>query len=174
LDVVDTKGAPLHIVCSGSATYDEKGACIGVDFTLRPAAGPSGQLLHLSTPTAIFDTEDKSYLELYFSAQVDALRVLLVRLGGARLGSKLEMIVNETAQRNGWAVSMEDSQVVIDLLGLKPDVYRALLTKAVTYAVGVIGERLVKKQMQAVDEQMGERAIDLARELGLRELFATL
>jgi len=45
------------------------------------------------------------------------------------------------------------------------------LAKAVHYAQGVIGPKIVERQMRAVDEQMGERSRDLANQLGLRELI---
>lgn len=40
-----------------------------------------------------------------------------------------------------------------------------------TYAIGVICVDIMEKQVQAVDEQTGDRAIELAVKLGLKEIF---
>lgn len=171
LDIVDTIGQPIHVACSGSATYDEQGACIGVDLTLRYASLPGAGVSHLSTPTSVYNTEERQNIEFYFRAQMDAIRVLLMRLGGQRLVLKLQAIVNETSERNDWPVRMEDSQIEIEIYSLRPDIYRALFAKAVTFASGVIGRGVVEKQLKAVDQQMGDNAGQLAEELGLQELL---
>jgi hypothetical protein len=122
------------------------------------------------TPNRL-DTGERSYLQLYFSSQVNALRVLLLRLGGPRLGETLDRILNETSARNEWPVQVKDGKVEVDILKAETHVYHALLAKAVAYAVKVIGSKMVERQMSLVDEQMGQVSIDLAGRLGLRELF---
>ena len=77
-------------------------------------------------------------------------------------------IINETAQRNVWPVHLEGDQLTIDLKSQDADVYRALLAKATTYATSVIGERVVKKEMNAVDADMDGRIREYVKAYGLR------
>jgi serine/threonine protein kinase len=172
VDIADVRGTPLHIAVSGNATYDEKGKCIGVDFTLRYAAGKSGDAVrHLSTPSNVFDTQEKQQVDVYFSAQIDAIRVLLVRLGGNKLAQHLAEIINETSEANEWPVRMDNSQIYADLKELRLDVYRALLAKAVMYGSKVIGKQMVSKQVRAVEQQMGGGFEGLGESLGITEML---
>jgi len=79
--------------------------------------------------------------------------------------------LNETAGRNGWSFRMKDGRPEFTNTRLEPYVYSGLLAKAVAYAISVIGAGVVRKQMKAVDDQMGERSLDIAARLGLRELI---
>jgi hypothetical protein len=161
------------VIFSATATYNERGSCIGADFSMRYAlmAGEGAQ--PISTPSSIFDTQERENLAVYIAAQIDALRVLLIRTGGQKVGDRLEEILNETAQNNGWGVRMNSSQLEIAEGGVRSDVYRGLISKAITYAISVIGKKLVARQMNAVDEQLGERGHELSLELGLNEILNT-
>jgi hypothetical protein len=99
---------------------------------------------------------------------MQALRNLLIQLGGSRLGRNLETMVNETAQRNVWPVSMQDGQIHVQLKSTDVDIYRALLAKASAYASSVVGERIVNKEMQKVDERMDSRIVEFVRNLHIR------
>lgn len=166
----DPSKSPIEVLCTAEATYDEKGNCIGADLTLRLAAAPGGWAVPGFGEEADFDTSEITHLQLYFSSQLDALRVLLIRIGGTRLGQTLERIINETSERNGWNLRVKEGRVEKDMLTTEPSVYHALLAKGVNYAVNVIGPDVVNRQMQAVDDQMGERSLELAKRLGLREI----
>ena len=169
IDLRDHDGKTISVLCTGEATYDEKGDCIGADLSFRsPNEAFAAALVGKATS---MDTGDRSYLQLYFTSQLDALRVLLLRVGGQRLGQTLDRILNEASQRNGWPIRVTDGRVEVDTLWAETHVYHALLAKAVHYAQGVIGPKIVERQMRAVDEQMGERSRDLANQLGLRELI---
>jgi len=170
--IKDTANSDLHMLISGSATYDERGKCIGVDFTLRYAATePGTEAPHLSTPSTVFDTQQKQQVEVYFAAQIDAMRVLLVRLGGPKLAQHLEEIINDTAETNDWPVSMNGSEINTYLAELRLDVYRALLAKATMYASKVIGAKVVQKQVGAVENQLGGSYEGMGATLGLNELL---
>ena len=173
IDLRDRDGKLISVLCTGEATYDEKGDCIGADLSFR---GTSEGVLAASSAAgtaASMDTADRTYLQLYFTSQLEALRVLLMRVGGQRLGQTMDRILNEACTRNSWTIKVTDGRVDIDPLGTETPVYHALLAKAVSYAQGVIGSKIVERQMREVDEQMGERSRDLASQLGLRELIGT-
>jgi serine/threonine-protein kinase len=170
IELIDIEGKVIPVLCTGEATYDEKGACIGADLSFRGQS--EGYIVApVAASSAGMDTSDRSYLQLYFTSQLDSLRVLLLRVGGPKLGATLDRILNEASTRNGWPIQLTDGRVEIDTLGAETHAYHALLAKAVNYAQGVIGPKIVERQMRAVDEQMGERSRDLASQLGLRELI---
>jgi predicted Ser/Thr protein kinase len=171
LDLRAGDGKTTPVLCTAEATYDEKGDCIGADLSLRAAVDAAATVLDGAKTPNRLDTGERTYLQLYFSSQVNALRVLLLRLGGPRLGETLDRILNETSVRNEWPVQVKDGKVEVDILKAETHVYHALLAKAVAYAVKVIGSKMVERQMNLVDEQMGQVSIDLANRLGLRELF---
>jgi len=77
-------------------------------------------------------------------------------------------IINETAQRNVWPVHIDADQLTIDLKTSDADIYRALLAKAITYATSVIGERVVNKELNAVDSSMDGRIREYVKAYGLR------
>jgi hypothetical protein len=77
-------------------------------------------------------------------------------------------MVNETAQRNVWPVSMQDGQIHVQLKSSDADIYRALLAKATAYATSVVGERIVNKEMQKVDGQMDSRILEFVQNLHIR------
>ena len=170
-DITDSSGELVTIVCGGIGSYDDKGTCLGVDFSIRYASEADYTIRDSPTPISLFDTSDKLYLEVYFSALIVALRTLLMRAGGKRLANNMERLVNETAQRNEWSIEMHESNVNINLKDLKSDVYRALLSRAVAYATDVVGNKLVAKQMKAVEDQLGDQATEMAEQLGLRNIF---
>jgi serine/threonine-protein kinase len=173
LELTDASGKKTNVLCTAAATYDENGKPAGADLSFKYISAPSGVVADAEEDEDDFTTGEKSYINLYFNSQVDALRVLLMRVGGPKLGDTLERIINETSDRNGWSIHIEDGHVKTgdeDQI-LEAHIFHALLVKAMTYAIGVIGVKMVEKQVQAVEEQMGERAVRLSKKLGLKEIF---
>lgn len=170
IEVKDTQDTTLAVAVNAVATYDDKRSFVGMDLTLTPIVTPSQVELIIEFPTVEtkLDSTEETFLQTYFTAQVETLRSLLVQLGGNRLGRNLEAIINETAQRNVWPVSMQDARVQVQLKNTEADIYRALLAKAVAYAVSVVGQRIVAKEMQVVDDRMDPRIVQFVKELGLR------
>ncbi len=169
LRLQDTSGATLSVYCSGVATYDSDGSFVGADLTLRQASEtPDYETISLQEVLA---TQEESVLKMYFSSQIQTLYNLLAQTGGKRLAGQLEKIVNETAQRNVWPVSMRLGQVKVDLKVTQADVYKALLSKATAFASGVLGPGLVKRKMQAVDKSMDAKALQLISEAGLNHIL---
>lgn len=176
LEILDSRGKMLTVHCNATATRDDKGAFVGADIALTPQAASSSQSVAIDFDTVDkrLDTMQETYLQTYFRAQLEALRDLLVQLGGKRLSKNLEAIINETAQRNVWPVSMQDGQLQVELRTTDADIYQALLAKAIAYAVQVTGKRPVAKQMQAVDNRLDANVLSFVKELGLTTLFKDL
>lgn len=175
LDVRDSYRRNVSVKLSAVATRDDKGGFVGADFTLNPiqeivVSGADG----FDTVDKRIDTTDESYLQLYFIKQMQALRTSAVQLGGKRLGDNLDRIINETAQRNVWPITMHNGEINIDLKSNDADVYRALLSKGIAYAVGLVGKKMVMKGMQSVDKQLDNHILSVVGELKLYELFDVL
>lgn len=173
-DVLDSRGSAVEVWVSGTATRDDKGGFVGADITLLPLGGAVKVPVDFDTMNRTLDTAEESFLQTYFTAQMKTLYESLVQLGGKKLGKNLEQIINETAQRNVWPVSMNDGQVSVQLRSTDADIYRALLAKAMSYAVSLIGKKMVMKGVQAVDNRMEPRIRSLVSDLRVDELFEVL
>ncbi len=166
LDLKNAHGTTVQVACAAVATFDDKKNLVGMDITLRPL---TPTLAPDSKPSILgLDTGEESLLRTYFTAQLEALQTLLIQLGGRRLGNNLEAIINDTAQRNVWPVSMKGGEVSIELKKTDLDIYRALLAKALNYAITVIGERPVNKTIKAIDDQLDATTLELVKQLRLR------
>jgi hypothetical protein len=188
LELRDTTGASTRVWCTGVATYQNGGAFVGADFILQDSAWtgiPETQFEHHADILSRLLThirararnlEDQTLLQSYFTAQVNALQVLLARMSGLRTCATLEAIVNEGAQRNGWPVCMKDGHIEVEPMGIEAEARTLceLLSQVVDYVVGVVGRRLVIQEMQAVDEQADEWALEAANRSGMRELISAL
>jgi serine/threonine protein kinase len=163
-------GASVSLSCSGTGTFDDKGECVGADFTFLQLPSNIRSIDTVSGGEQSFDTGERTLLQMYATSQLDGLRALVIRLGGLRLGETLERILNETSARNQWPFRMKDGRPEFTNPRPEPYIYHGLLAKAVAYAVSVIGSGVVRKQMKAVDDQMGERSLKIADRLGLLEL----
>ncbi len=174
IDIKDSFGAPISVMWSATATQDDKNAFVGADISLKPVQDIIVNTNDFQTVDRRVDTTDESYLQNYFIKQMQTLRDSMVKLGGKRLGNNLDKIINETAQRNVWPVTMNEGQIKIDLHSNDADVYRALLSKGIAYAVNLVGKKMVIKEMQAVDKQFDAMVMRVANELNIYELFDVL
>lgn len=172
IEIHDALGGTLAVFCQGVATRDDKGAFVGADISLQPV-----QDVVITEPDSgvrPLDTREEGYLQTYFIRQIGALRASLVQWGGKRLGDNLDRIINETAQRNVWPVSVRDGLISSDLKQNDGDIYRALLAKAIAYAVGLVGKKVVIKAMQGVDKQLEPGMAEYISRYRFYDLFDVL
>jgi hypothetical protein len=176
LVVRDSGRSPIPVLLSAVATRDDKGNFVGADVSLHPIfdAASAPTMTNFDTVDEKLDTMEETYLQTYFKAQIEGVQALLVQLGGVRLGRNLETIINETAERNVWPVSMKDGNITVQLRKSDADIYRALLAKAVAYAVKMIGKKVVARQIETAEKRLDPRVLEFVGELGLRELFNVL
>jgi tRNA A-37 threonylcarbamoyl transferase component Bud32 len=172
LQIRDSRGQQIPVLFAATATKDDKGGFVGADMSFKVVGAKSAMpALDFETMEKHLDTVEETYLQTYFKAQMEGLQSWLTQMGGARMGRNLESIVNETAQRNVWPVQLQNGKVSGELRNTQMDIYRALLAKAVNYAVMVMGQKLVAKQMQAVDKRLDPRVVDFVKKLGIHDLF---
>jgi hypothetical protein len=178
---LETASANGHISLAGVATRDESGNFIGADITLRDLTAPEvvshTDVLSTRVKEALAGAhpqgENEVLLQLYFTTQIEALYVQMTRLVGLGARKHLDKAINDLAQKNKWAISMKDGHANSLTDQTDAPVFRALLTEAFNYGVGIIGRRVVAREMQRIDGQMDTRAVQLAGEAGLRDLFKT-
>ncbi len=174
LDIKDSRGSAVGVWCNANATRDDKGAFVGADITLRPIQDEIAPVSEPSIAPKNLDTSGETFAQAYFIKQMNALRNSLIQLGGQRLGRNLDTIINETAQRNVWPITMENGEIKVEVKNADTDIYRALLAKGIAYAVNLVGKKMVMKGMQAVDKQLDSRLLELVRDLRIYELFDAL
>lgn len=174
LDIRDSLGGSLTIWIHGLATRDDKGAFVGADITIQPIQDIVVVDEEFNTMIKPMDTREETFLQTYFVRQMEGLRNSMVQMGGKRLGTNLDKIINETAQRNVWPVSVQDGKITVELKQADSDVYRALLAKGIAYAVTLVGKKMVIRGMQAVDKGLEPRVLEYVSELRLYELFDVL
>ncbi len=179
------EGSTLPILCTAVATRDSEGNFIGADLTLccdDESTTPETPMFHAdvlytrvkqiqSEAETLKTLEEQARLQLYFTAQVNALQVLLGRMGGPRVQGTMEEIVNQTAKKNAWPIHINGGHFTADLKDEYAAVYLALLTEVIDYAASVIGRRAVQGEMQAVEEQMDTRSLQVADDCGLRSFL---
>lgn len=174
ITIIDSQRNSLSVLCTAAATQDDKGTFVGADISLQVLRESAEEFAEFKTISERLDTIEESFLQTYFTAQLEAIRHLLLQMAGKRVAANLEKIINETSQRNVWPVSMHDGQIDVQLRSTDSDIYRALLAKAVTYAASVMGSKLVAKEMTAVDNKMDARVLGLIKQLGLQDLLKEL
>lgn len=171
LTIRNTNGSPVEVFGTIEATYNEKGECIGADLSLRQSTPMGEESISEAVTTENYDTSQRSFLPQYVTSQIDSLRVLLNRVGGARLGKTLEKILNETSERNDWPMRFNDGHFEGGSVAIDPFAYHALLVKAINYSVNVIGTKIVEKQLKAGEDQMGPLAVKIANQIGIHEII---
>lgn len=175
LEVSDANGTSFKVRCSAIATRDEQGAFVGADLSLRAFVVSDAQGEDaFDTATEILDSKEATLLQTYFVAHLESLRDLVVQLGGKKLGGYLDSIINETAQRNLWPVKVHNGQVTVELTTTEVDIYRALLAKAITYAVSLIGKNMVIRSIQRVDGELDSSVLELVDDLMLEEVISDI
>jgi PAS domain S-box-containing protein len=189
LQIQATDGGTLHVSCSGIATYDENGKFLGADMTLRDITSDgsldfekatfgdvvSQHVLKIDDQVEQLRVKDAfTPLEQYFETQIKVIESVLGQIGGKRLVSYLEKTLNETATRHNWSLQITDGAITVNLRETQPEAYQALLSKAVTYGVSVIGEPMIARRMRTADDSVDSHVLELAEQHGLRELFKRL
>src|SRR5450432_666285 len=171
LDVHDANGIALRLICSGAATIDAGGKFLGADFRLRPPSVFADDI-DVTIPHLRIDedpTVDKMFLQLYFTTRLKALYVLMGRLVGPQVNDRLDKLVNDTAQRHKWDVSIAGGLFVGDIGTTPVEVYKILLHDTQAYAENMIGERLVVRELGNVKSQLHQGVLSLASRYGLYE-----
>lgn len=176
LEIKNSRGDPLDVICSAMATRDDKGDFVGADITLLPVPKdpnipPSSEF---QTVQPAVNTQEKTYLQSYFVNQLEALCQLSANWGGARVANQFENIINETGQRNVWPISMKSGKVSVELKETDVDMYKALVARGMVYLADILGEKQVIKEMEYVNKNTDPNIMSFVQTLGLDKLYSDI
>jgi hypothetical protein len=177
LEIHIQEAESMAVQCASTASLDDKGGFIGADITLhnqqaQPASQDDSLTVHIQQTQAEATSEaDQDLIRLYVTVQFSALHVLLARMAGLRVVESLETTINKIAGKRDWPLSINGDRLLAHQDDISAEVYRVLLSETIRFVANIIGRRTVVAQMRAVDEHMGDRAVELAQDAGLRRLF---
>jgi len=161
-------GIPKSVLFSGTASFDAADNFLGTDIRLRKlhtVLEEKDDTLQMVN----YDVHSHANAAKYFDAQYAALRSLLQDIGGKLVADRLDAIINETADRNGWMFSTDDQ--FSESNPIDPGVYFGLLGRAMNYGINVIGSSMVIQRFRAVDEGLPDNVRQVAMRSGFYQLF---
>jgi hypothetical protein len=179
LSVRTTTGSLRATYAVGVAVFTGRQSYIGADIQLSPPLPRMEALVRPQSHTDVLDNYSRSSLEevrllktgtfvqVYMTVHIDALQVLLARLGGLDMRSTLERLLDSTAIRNGIPATMRDGYLEFGDRTVPFGAYQRLFQTAIDYAVDAIGRRLVHEEMKAIDQRIDPGVLQAARLLGL-------
>jgi len=170
MQITDASGKKKPVLCSAVGTRDDDGKFVGADITLQPLTEATGSFDPAVDETKM-DTQERSYLQTYFKVQMQALYAMLLQWAGRGVAANLEDIINETGQRNAWPVQMEDGKALVELRHTDIDVYQALQARGMAYAASIIGNNIVIKELEHVNQQTDPVVMGFVQAMGLDELY---
>lgn len=172
LEITDSRNKKHVVNCSAVATRDDDGTFVGADITLTLIPEVSEQPSQTFNSVAkSMDTRQEAYIQNYFAKQIDALYELLIQWAGRKVAQNLEDILNETGQRNVWAVSMHNGNITMELKQTDAAIYQALLARAMAYAASIIGTNQVIREMEYVNKSIDPAEMNFVQALGLDQLY---
>jgi hypothetical protein len=174
-------GVPILTHCAAVATYDEREIFIGADLALALYDDYRPIEITLTNHKDALNTrirqmqaeapDSRTLLELYTAVQISALQVLLARMAGPRISKAQDAKISKLIAQKQWPLAMIDGELTFQHDNINPDICYSLLLETVRYAAGIVGRRIVMREMRTVDEQMDEQSRRIAEEAGLSTLF---
>lgn len=177
---VRTTTGSLHAMRAAAvAVFTGRESFIGADIQLSP---PLREAKEATPPQSHADVlgnyarqaleEARSYrswtyVQVYLAVQIDAIQILLARLGGHETRASLERIVNASALRNRIPIVMRTGDIEFGHKTVPFSAYRTFFESAVEYAVSTIGRRMVEEEMRAIDRRIEPGVLQTARLFGL-------
>jgi len=171
--------------CAAVAAHDEYDDFIGVDLVLRQASFPTeGMGSKLLTHVDVLRTyagilvnegslhESRTFIQSYLAAQIGTLQIMLARIGGPAARLTLEHIANQAAERHALPLSLYNGYLIFFRKEIGLQDYRIFLDTAIRYAVDVLGERNVKREMLALDRSIAPGTLELIAPISPRTFLA--
>jgi hypothetical protein len=151
-------GQTLTMLAEGITNKGVDGTFIGIDYSFREAVGI--QTTVSGTANAIPIELAHEVVRFYFKRQMEGLYQTMTNMGGNKLGNLLNEVVNTTAQRQQWNVSMTGNKITDDADSLTMDAYEGILYKAAAYVRKVLGETILTKQVEKVNQKTNPTTFD--------------
>lgn len=154
--VSSQSGDRLAFIIDAIMNKDNAGAFVGIDYTFRESDKA------LAETIASVEGMDmaREVVRFYFKRQMEGLHQTMMLWGGNKFGNLLNDVVNSTAQRQQWPVTMQDNKIMDDPAGLRVESYHGLLFKAAAYVSKVLGESAMVKQVEKVNQKINPKTFD--------------
>lgn len=175
IDVTDAKKNRHTVNCSAVATIDDDGKFVGADITLKLIPDVTDMPSESFTMVRdSMDTQESNYVQKYFATQIDALYEMMLQWAGKRVANNLQDILNETGQRNVWAVSMENGHIRIELEQSDEAIYQALLARAMSYAASILGDKQVIREIEYINKNVDPAEMKYVKTFGLDVIYKNI
>jgi len=172
LSIKTTTGSLKPICTAAAAVFIKQGIFIGADFLLTPPSTETSptlpidhsEMLNAYLKQALIESKllnTGTFLQVCATVHIEAIQVLLTRIGGPQMRDTLERIINSTAHQHGIPVIMQDGYLEFLDKKVHFNAHQILLRAAVEYAVDAIGTTLVTQEMKIFDCQGGSRFLEL-------------
>lgn len=187
LYLLDAHEQKIDVRLSAIAAHNQNGEFIGADIKIRGAEKSDGdqqapanhddamvsyiQQLGKEPTAAGEESERAASLLLYFQAQIQALYVLLSRMGGPRIVTSLEAVLVKTISKGAWPMAVLGGHVTADEGEVPDDAYLELLRAVIRFGINIVGRAALVREMQAVDDNIANHAQEAAEEAGLRQFL---
>jgi hypothetical protein len=113
----------------------------------------------------------RSLLQVYLAVQIDAIQILLARLGGLEMRAALERVVNSAGLEHRIPIVMRNGDLEFGGRTVPFSSYREFYESAVAYSVNAVGRRMVEEEMRAIDRRIDPSVLKTAHLLGLTEVL---
>jgi hypothetical protein len=185
VEIPRPSGKPIRLAFNAVATFDPGGMYIGADITLNVVDSKidtaeirikdHADVINTKIQQSLASTlnieidENMALRAIYFNTQLEALYVLVSRLLGIKATTQLDSVVNKTATKNYWSITIKNGHFTSDLSSASETIYTTLLKEAVNFAVDMIGKKVVTREIQTVDSKMDAKTLSATE--GIRKEF---
>ena len=172
LSIKTMTGSLKPICTAAAAVFIKQGIFIGADLLLTPPSTETSltlpidhsDMLNAYLQQALVESKllnTGTFLQVCATVHIEAIQILLTRVGGPQMRDTLGRIINSTAQQHGIPLIMQDGYLEFLDKKVHFNAHGILLRAAVEYAVDSIGARLVTQEMKTFDRQVGSRLLEL-------------
>jgi hypothetical protein len=182
LQVKNTEGESIGVRLSALPVYYENQKSFqGVNIVISTSLS-LGVENHLSvesqnmvrfilSKTGDLQRQTRAALSSYFNAQMRMLDTLVHQYGGKTIVQTMRMVINEIASKNGWQIRKEGADfIILDQpdISLMAATMSALLARARTYAVDMVGAQLVKVEVDSLNAHIHADVMSVVEKYNLR------
>lgn len=171
LSIKTTTGSLKPLYTAGVAAFIEKEIFIGADFMFAfpsPEASPPppadhSDVLNAYLKQALIESkllDTGTFLQVCDRVYIEAIQVLLTRIGGTQMRDTLERIINSTAHQHGMPAIMHNGYLEFPDKNVSFNVLRILLRAAVEYAVSATSATLVTNELKMFDRKTVSKLLE--------------
>ena len=165
---------------AGVAVYTERESYLGADVVISPEPPEGAAARALKSHSDVLQSYTRqafmqakllktgTFLQVYTTLCIEAILILLTRIGGPEMRTTLERIINEVARTHAIPASMEYGYLEFVGRTAHFDAYLTLLRAGTKYAIDAIGKRIVGRELQMIDRHIDPGLLELITQLDMR------